>query len=422
VKYADPRFFEHTVLAAHSEGDYFERRALGEFKRLGVRVELLYDDLSRLPSLLKEFDVVHYPQGKYSDTVFQMAHHYNVPLVVEHNMYGYTDPPETERAVDLRLCVSKTSLMMYKRRARLNMDALLRKNLVLYEPVDVEPFQKFKPSETEIESFRHSLGVDDDTFLVGRVSRLDVAKWIPSQVQMLWRLVRKVKAKLLVVGGIPDWVQDKIRRYGLEDRVINFGVATLPQLVKCYYSMDAYGFSSRDGEMFGRVLAEAMLAGKPIVMPATPWFGEDAQIEIVDNGVDGLIVWDVKSFADALAFLAQHKFDAEQMGKCGQKKISSLFSGEVNTRVLEKHYVDALQRKKVKVDREIVEAYGNVQLFPSIESIREFPSEQVRRLHNIFGSPSVPERLWFTFKTVSQQRPRRGYIWKDMHCHVPPIL
>jgi len=292
--------------------NYFEVTACGMFdsgvneetlRNQGIKAEVLYGDYSRLKKLLKEIDILEFNEFYHQDCkITRTAVEVGVPALVERNIFGYVMPQDVEKHVDLHLLVSKDVAWTYMRRAKMSVDDFLSKNAVLYEPIGVERFERNRLSEEEVSNFRSSLGIDDGTTLVCRVGRPDIAKWSPFVIQMLWYLVRKIPVKLLIVGGTPRWVSEKIRKYHLEKNVIDFGVATEEELVKIYYSIDVLTHCSRIGESFGRTLAEAMAARKPVVVNSTPWM-DNAQIELVDHGITGFVANTPETSAQAVAFL-----------------------------------------------------------------------------------------------------------------------
>jgi glycosyltransferase involved in cell wall biosynthesis len=207
---------------------------------------------------------------------------------------------------------------------------------------------------------------------------------------MLWYLVRSIPVKLLIVGGTPKWIAEKIAKYHLGKNVIDIGVADEKALHKIYYSIDMLTHCSRIGESFGRTIAEAMAARKPVVVNSSPWM-DNAQIELVDNWVTGFVTLTSKTFADAVAYLVKHP------------ELAKL-------------------RKGFPVDKELLREYEYVYDFPSKDSIRNYAVEYQKRLKNYFGNPSLVERSWIKIKQYTEQRPRRGYIFKDTHLHVPPMF
>jgi glycosyltransferase involved in cell wall biosynthesis len=411
--------------------NYFDVTACGMFdsdineeilRNQGIKPEVLHGDFSRLEKLFKEVDIFHFTEFySHNCKIARMAVEAGVPVLIERNIFGYLMPQDVEKHIDLHLLVSKDVAWTYMRRAKMSVDDFLVKNAVLYEPIGVEGFEKNRPSEKEVSNFRSSLGIDDDATLVCRVGRPDIAKWSPFVIQMLWYLVRKIPAKLLIVGGTPGWVSEKVRKYHLEKNVIDFGVASEEELVKIYYSIDVLTHCSRIGESFGRTIGEAMAAKKPVVVNSTPWL-DNAQIELVDNGITGFVANTPETSAEAVAFLTGHPHDRLEMGFQGYRKAKAHYDPRSNIKALEKYYVELLERKKMLNNKELLSEYKTVPYFPSNYDVRKYPIEYQKRLKNYFDDPSLLQRSWIKFKQYTQQRPRRGYILKDTHLHIPPIF
>lgn len=81
--------------------------------------------------------------------------------------------------------------------------------------------------------------------------------------------------------------------------------------------------ASREPEPFGRVIVEAMLAGKPVVASAA-----GGPLEIVNDGVTGVLVppGDVPALASAMQELALSSALRETMGTAGRARAESLYS------------------------------------------------------------------------------------------------
>ena len=410
--------------------NYFEVTACGMFeggekeeilRNYGVRTEVLNGDFFRLKKLLKEVDVLHFSEIGVGHKVARLASEASVPATIQTDNFGYVNPADVEKSVDLFLSVSKDVAWIYIKSASVSVDNFLLKHAVLYPPIDVEGFERNRPSAQEVSNFRSSLGIDDDATLICRIGRPDVAKWSPFIIHMLWYLARRIPVKLLIVGGTPKWIAEKIAKYHLDKNVIDIGVVDEKTLYKTYYSIDMLTHSSRIGESFGYTFGEAMAARKPVVVNSSPWM-DNAQIEVVDNWVTGFVTLTSKTFADAVVYLVKHPELAKSMGQRGYEKAKKEYDVIDNTKLLEKHYLKVLLRKGFSVDKELLREYEYIHDFPSKDSIRNYPVEYQKRLKNYFGNPSLVERSWIKFKQYTEQRPRRGYIFKDTHLHIPPMF
>jgi len=416
-QYMNKNNFEVTACGMFEGGEKEEI-----LRNYGVRTEVLHGDFSRLKKLLREVDVLHFNEMGYTGhKIARVASEARVPAIIQTDNFGYVNPTDVEKSVDLFLSVSKNVAWTYIKRAGVSVDNFLLKHAVLYPPMDIEGFEKNRPSVQEVSNFRSSLGIDDDTTLISRVGRPDTAKWSPFIIHMLWYLVRRISVKLLIVGGTPKWIAEKITKYHLDKNVIDIGVVDEKTLYKIYYSIDMLTHSSRIGESFGSTIGEAMTAEKPVIVNSSPWM-DNAQIELVDNWATGFVTLTSKTFADAVVYLVNHPELAKSMGLHGYEKAKKEYDAVSNTKVLEKHYLKVLLRKGFPVDKELWGEYEHIYDFPSKDSIRNYPVEYQKRLRNYFGNPSLVERSWIKFKQYTEQRPRRGYIFKDTHLHIPPMF
>lgn len=107
-------------------------------------------------------------------------------------------------------------------------------------------------------------------------------------------------------------VADRVRFLGFRDDV--------PALMR---AADIVVSCSTAAEPFGRVLVEAMLAGRPVVATAL-----GGPLEIVDPGRTGLLVPpdDKIRLAEALALLEESPTKRNEMGKNGRTRADNLFS------------------------------------------------------------------------------------------------
>lgn len=201
--------------------------------------------------------------------------------------------------------------------------------VVVHNGVDVNLFHPGVPTE----SFRRELAVDDSALLVGAIGRLVPWKALETLLEAAARLRAVVPAaEYLVVGdAVTDAANraDAVRyreallalrdRLGLGDRVRFLGArADIPRVLA---GLDVLVHTAID-EPFGRVLIEAMAAGKAVV--ATRGGGVT---EIVEDGVTGYLVSprDAAAVADRVALLADRERRCA-MGRAGRERVLAHFS------------------------------------------------------------------------------------------------
>lgn len=142
---------------------------------------------------------------------------------------------------------------------------------VIYPAVDES---QFKPlPENEINQFRESLDIDKDHFLVGLITsgnfkKRGVDRFL-SAINSLDQDIAK-KTTFLIVGKdkLPDEFQIILENCKHKERVKFMSVTS--EIAMLYNALDIFVLPARIEE-FGRVVAEAMACGAPVI--TTKWVG-----------------------------------------------------------------------------------------------------------------------------------------------------
>jgi len=151
-------------------------------------------------------------------------------------------------------------------------------------------------------SLRRELGLPADAFLALRLGRPDPRKWSDLLILHGSRLLAELPRLHFVFLSAPENRAPVIRRLMGERATLVPFTADRGLVTRYLAAADVMLHYARYGESFGYALAEAALAGLPIVVQSTPW-GDNAQAELIRDGETGFIVTGYASVKRALARL-----------------------------------------------------------------------------------------------------------------------
>jgi glycosyltransferase involved in cell wall biosynthesis len=137
-----------------------------------------------------------------------------------------------------------------------------------------------------------------------------------------------------------DELRQLVRKLGLEDCVEFTGF--LHSTTEYLQKLDVLVHASITSEPFGLVVAEGMVAGKPVI--ATRGGGV---LEIVQDGVSGLLVpmGDPDAMAQALKHLLENPDKARAMGKAARHRVQENFTIELTVQRVQAVYDEIAQRQ-----------------------------------------------------------------------------
>lgn len=371
-------------------------------KQNGIEVFVASGNKEKLYKFCKDkaINVLHiHRSGKKEGFAIETAKRAGVPVIVETNVFGLCDSGLTEAMIDSHLLVSKMLTLKYVKNAHISVDQFINKGCVIYNPLNLKDFLSFKPSRKRIDDLKLELGVDKETPLICRVGRPDPWKWSSFTVDSLSHIVKQVPdVKLVIVGGISQNIKERIKKKKLLENVIETGPVSEEKLIELYHTIDILTHSSRIGESFGYTIAEAMAAGKPVVVNSTPWV-DNAQIELVDHGITGYIANTPKTYADAVVHLLSKPKIREDFGRCGKEKVNKLFDATKITPMVEKIYLELLAQKDKYFDRNLISDYDNVEIHPTNQEILNFSNEYRDRLSKSYCNQyNLLEKFALRFK------------------------
>lgn len=297
---------------------------------------IVHDDLQRC---IRAFapDIVHLHRGGWPDPALMAAVRGGLRFradgsrqtrIVETNVFGRRDTSVSGRLLDCTVFVSHFCARRYA--AAHELELTLPRYVTIYNPVETDYLAAHSQSPAERDFGRP---------VVGRLSRADAGKWSSLALEMLPPLVRAVpELRYAVVGGI-DSARDYVREQGLSGQVDFLPpVEDLSGLAAFLDSLSVLAHANDTGESFGMVIAEAMAVGLPVVTHPCPLPKDNAQLELVDHGLTGLVARNAAEYAEAVAWLLHHPDEARRMGTAGQEKARKFYAVEVVVRQWEALY------------------------------------------------------------------------------------
>jgi len=203
------------------------------------------------------------------------------------------------------------------------------KGRVVHNPIAVDKFGR----ADGVNGLRTELGLAANDRVISNIGRLD---WWKGHEVFLSAMAQVVQAepaaKALIVGEADDTPMNRayaealhqmVSDLQLSDRVVFAGYRVdIPRIMKI---SDVVVHSASRPEPFGRVIGEAMAAGRPVVASAA-----GGVLDIVDHGVNGLLVspGDTASMANAILRILRNDELARTLAQRGQERARTCFSVE----------------------------------------------------------------------------------------------
>jgi len=258
------------------------------------------------------------------------------PRIIETNVFGRHDPSPGGKLIDCTLFVSHFCAQRFA--AVEHRQIAMPRYGVLYNPVDTELL-----GARCLAPERRDYGRP----VLGRISRPDKGKWSRLALDMLPHLARmRPDFRFHVVGGIPE-AEDFVREHALEEQVRFLApVHNEGELAAFLDDLSVLAHANDTGESFGLVIAEAMAAGLPVVTHPCAGLKDNAQLELVEHGVTGLVADTAEDYASAVAWLFAHPEEARRMGRAGREKAGRLYAVDVVVRQLEDVYATLLSGER----------------------------------------------------------------------------
>lgn len=315
-----------------------------------------YNDIAALFELIgllkkQRYDIVHTHNSKAGFIGRLAAKIAGVPIIV-HTIHGfsfheYENPPRQFLFTILERIAAQFADALITVSGPLKAWGLKLgigkedKYITIYDGIEIGKFRV--DFDTHIK--RQEFGIKPDDLVIGAVSKLWEGKGLEYVLEALKMVSLKIpNVKLMFVGEgyLREKLEGLTEEWQLKEKVIFTGFRTdIPEITALFDIAVLASFF----EGLGRVLLEAMAAGKPVV--ATRVGGI---VDVVDDGKTGILVppADSEALAEALLTLLSNAGLRRKMGEAGRKKIDAKFSDTHMVDQIEGLYEELTLKKGIK--------------------------------------------------------------------------
>ena len=263
------------------------------------------------------------PEAKWNELIRRLAGGQVMPLDVNH--FGWLDRGAIADGLKGSFCVSGTALAKYLRQMFGHWPSAEELTGVpLALAAGNNPVATIeKPAQDKAE-LRRRLGLPADAFIALRVGRPDPRKWSDLLIVHGGRLLRELPRMHLVFLSAPGNREAVIRRTMGDRATLAPFTTDRDQVARYMAAADVMLHYARYGESFGYAIAEAALAGLPVIAQATPW-GDNAQAELIREGETGFLVENYAGARRALMRLMDDRNSARAMAGAASADIVRRF-------------------------------------------------------------------------------------------------
>jgi glycosyltransferase involved in cell wall biosynthesis len=214
------------------------------------------------------------------------------------------------------------------------------KMVTIHSGVDVERYMQV---QVKVEEKRRSLGLKPEGLVVGTVGWLLPIKgpmYLLKAMGEVWKAHPRTSLVYVGKGDLERKLKQEASRMGAAEKVWFLGWRDdVPEILPI---MDIFVLSSLN-EGMGRVLVEAMAAGRPLVASNVGGIPD-----LVSDGENGLLVppADPKVLAHKIVFLISNPDTRRKMGEKGRER-AVRFGTDSMVQKIEQLYLDCLQKNEL---------------------------------------------------------------------------
>ncbi|MGD9729240.1 MAG: glycosyltransferase family 4 protein, partial [Nitrospiraceae bacterium] len=274
--------------------------------------------------------------------------------------------------------------------------AQMKRSYILGNPVDVTAIPTLN-EETRSE-VRANMGIPPGRFIFGRVGRPALSKWHTGIIDAFLSVLSEHDVGLLLVGPPPEIVQ-RIHELppSTQLRIKYFPpIHSDKQLFSVVGAMDGFLHLATQGESFGMVLCEAMVAGVPVVTLSTP-LKDNSQLEVVGHERGGLVALSLDAVPKAMRRLITDSSFRRAAKANGRDWVASRFD------------IDTISKKAMRIYQEVL---SNIPANVNKDEFDEPPNLAWihSMLANGIGNPNLRMKSSLMFGLVHNAHVYRTYL------------
>jgi glycosyltransferase involved in cell wall biosynthesis len=211
-------------------------------------------------------------------------------------------------------------------------------SITVYSGIDLTKLDR----DADLNLVKSQIGIPEKWQTIVSVGRLDRQKSPGFLIDSFAHVLQHHPDTLLLLvgdGELRQELEDQVSRLDITNKVRFLGSREdVPEILKI---ADIFALSSL-WEGLGRAMTEAMLVGKPVVVPAI--YGIP---EIVHHHETGLLfeAKNVEQLADNLVYLLDHPDERDRLGQNAKNLTRKLFDGDAMVRQIEGVYEKLLDAK-----------------------------------------------------------------------------